>query len=363
MAENVKVYGDKRRGVWYVQLYWKGERYWRGHYDNKFKQMPHKGMADRIAHAINADIEKKGPAFDPRQWFRTPGHEFQFNLYSQKWIARNRDRYAPSARKQTERYVRMFAEFFGEMDLREIRKADILQFLEQGIPTDWKPYTKHVVLGLLHKLFADAVDLEIITHLPRFPKVQLVDQEVKWIEREWQDKILAEIPERHRPIFIFMATWGVRPGEARALMWDCIDFDKGLITIKRTFSGAGCNHLEEYTKTRRVRYLPMTNELTEIFRRIRGLGGFVFRNHKGRPYTADLSRIWNEARQRAGAPEVNLYQGTRHSFATQHLDALDLVRIALGHSNTNMTRKYEGINVGKLIRLAPADHRQEHVSD
>ena len=187
--------------------------------------------------------------------------------------------------------------------------------------------------------------------MPGFPKVQVLEFEVKWISREWQDKIIEEIPERDRPIFIFMATWGVRPGEARALKWDCVDFDKEIITIKRTFSGAGCNHLEEYTKTRRIRYLPFTDSLRETFKAIRGIGGFVFRNEKGRPYTADISRIWNEARDKVGAPEVTLNQGTRHSFATQHLDQLDLVRVVLGHTTGEMTRRYQGLNLAKIKEM------------
>lgn len=364
MAQNAKIYEDKRRGVWYVQLYWKGGRYWRGHYDGKFKQMPHREMAERLAHAINADIEKKGPAFDPRQWFRTPGYEFQFDLYAEGWITRNRGRYAPSVKRQTERYVQMFIDHFGAADLREIRKADIILFLENGIPADWQPYTKHVVLGLLHKLFSDAHDQELIDRVPGFPKVGLVDKEVKWLTPEEQKKVLDEIPDRDRPIFIFMAAWGVRPGEARGLKWDCVDFENRRVTIKRTFSGAGCKYLQEYTKTRRIRYLPITDDLHAVLRPLRGIGGFVFRNSHGRPYTADLSRIWNNARERAGVPEVNLYQGTRHSFATQHLDKLELVQVALGHTTAVMTRRYQGINVDKLRQLQPqANHKRGRESD
>jgi hypothetical protein len=39
-------------------------------------------------------------------------------------------------------------------------------------------------------------------------------------------------------------------------MWDCLDMEKEVITIRRTFSCAGCNNLQEFTKTSRIRYLP-----------------------------------------------------------------------------------------------------------
>lgn len=345
-----KFYERKDRpGQFVVQLYWKGKRFRRYHYDDELV-LVHVEMARQIASAINADIKKKGKAFDPRQWFRSPDFEFQFSKFADLWLARRIEHYAPDVRRNVERYVQSFEDHWGKTDLREIRKADITEFLESR-PAYLKPKTKRNILSVLHTLLNHAVDEEMLDRLPGFPKVEVLEPEVKWITREWQDKIIAEIPERDRPIFVFMATWGCRPGEARALMWDCLDFEKKAVTIRRTFSGAGCNHLQEYTKTKRIRYLPFTEELDRLFKRIRGIGGFVFRNASGRPYTADLSRIWNEARDRIGAPRVTLNQGTRHSFATQHLDQLDLVRLVLGHTRTDMTRRYQGLNLDKIREL------------
>lgn len=349
MANQVKVYRSAR-GRFYVQLCWHGQVYRRYHYDLKWSNMPYREMAERIAHAMNADLEKRGPAFDPRQWFKTPGYEFQFSRLVENWLEDNQLSYAPSVRRDVARYCGIFTEHFQETDIREIRKTDLKQ-LVKSFPSTWGPKTKKNALTLLHKLFADAKDDELIDKLPGFPTIEVPEPEVKWITLEWQEKILAAIPEKDRPIFQFIAAWGIRPGEARALKWDCVDFEKEIITIRRTFSGAGCNHLEEFTKTRRIRFLPFTDTLRSTFKGIRGLGGFVFRNHKGRAYTADISRLWNEARDRVGAPKVTLYQGTRHSFATQHLDKLDLVRQVFGHTRSDMTRKYQGLNLDKIKGL------------
>ena len=345
-----KVYERKgRAGAFLVQLHWKGKRYRRYHYDEDVS-LVHIEMARQIAGAINADIKKKGKAFDPRQWFRSPDFEFQFSKFADLWLSRRINHYAPSVKRDVTRYIGMFKDHWSKTDLRELRRADITSFLET-LPSKFSLKTQKNILSLLHTVMKYAYDEELLEVMPRFPKVNVTEPEIKWISREWQDKIIAEIPERDQPIFILMATWGVRPGEARALKWDCVDFEKEIITIKRTFSGAGCNHLEEYTKTRRIRYLPFTDSLREIFKTIRGIGGFVFRNQKGRPYTADISRIWNEARDKVGAPKVTLNQGTRHSFATQHLDQLDLVRVVLGHTRTDMTRRYQGLNLEKIKEM------------
>lgn len=356
MAQNAKVYEDKRRGTAYIQLWWRGGRYWRGHYDNRIKTMT-RTVADRLIDAINADIDRKGLAFDPRQWFKTAGYEFQFSRYAGQWLAGNQFSYAPSVRRDVGRYCQLFIDYFQDTDIREIRKADIKQALK-SLPQHWSPKTTRNALGLLHKVLSDARDDELLDKLPGFPDIEIPEPEVKWISPEWQDRILGAIPDRDRPIFILIATWGVRPGEARALMWDCVDFDKQRICIKRTFSGCGCNHLQEYTKTKRVRYLPLTAELAAILKPIRGIGGFVFRNRNGRPYTADLSRIWNEARKSVDAPDVTLYQGTRHSFATQHLDKLDIVRRVLGHTRPDMTLRYQAIDMEKIKELGPPANRR-----
>jgi integrase len=352
LVMKAKFYERKDRpGRFVVELWWKGKRYRRHHYDEDVP-LVHIEMARQVTSAINADIKQKRKAFDPRQWFRSADFEFQFSKFADLWLTRNISHYAPSVKRDVARTVDLFKAHFGKTDIREIRKSDITAFLE-ALPQHFKPKTKHDALSRLHVLFQYAKDEELLSAVPGFPAVEVPDSEVKWTTREWQDKILAEIPERDRPIFIFLAAWGCRPGEARALMWDSVDFDKKVVTIRRTFSGAGCNHLQEYTKTKKIRYLPFTEELETIFKRIRGIGGFVFRNAKGRPYTSDISRIWNEARDKVGCPDkVTLNQGTRHSFATQHLDKLDLVSLVLGHTSTNTTRhKYQGINVDKIREI------------
>lgn len=346
-----KVYNRKDRGIYYIQLSWKGKKYRRTHYDNEVNFGKYREMAEQIASAINADIKKKGKLFDPRQWFKTPGYEFEFNVYADKWLKEN-THYAPRVMHDVSRYVGLFTDYFGKTDLREIRKVDIKDAVK-SLPETWSPKTVNNALIVLHKMLADAVDDEMLPKMPAFPKVTVSKPEVKWITREWQDKIINEIAGRDRPIFLFLRSWGCRPGEARALMWDCVDFEQEVITIKRTFQGAGCNYLKETTKTGRIRYLPFTDELRDVFNEIRGISGFVFRNRQGRPYTSDISRIWAEAREKVGCPvEVTLNQGTRHSFATQHLDQLPIVSRVLGHTEYRTTQeRYEGINLEAIRGL------------
>lgn len=338
-----------RPGRFIVHLYWKGKQYRRSHYD-QLHPLYNQDMAAQIASAINAAIAKDPQGFDPRQWFTTSGYEFQFKTYAEKWLVDRLGHYAPSVVRDVNRYVYLAIDHFRETDIREIKGFHLEQFLK-SLPPRFSDKTKKNCLTVLHKLFNDAVRSEMLPRLPAFPRIEVQEPEIKWITREWQDKILESIQERDRPIIIFMVTYGVRPAEARALQWDCVDFDRGVITIKRTFSGL---ELVERTKTRRVRVLPLVEPVASILKAIRGLGGFVFRNSKGRHYTAEIGRTWAAAVDKIGAPDVNLYQGTRHSFASQRVNSgvgLDLIRDILGHTTSETTRRYAATNLETIRRV------------
>ena len=111
--------------------------------------------------------------------------------------------------------------------------------------------------------------------------------------------------------------------------------------------------MTETTKTRRVRVLPLVEPVASFLKAIRGLGGFVFRNSAGRHYTAEIGRTWAAVVERIEAPAVNLYQGTRHSFASQRVNSgvgLDLIRDILGHTTSETTRRYAATNLETIRR-------------
>ena len=128
------------------------------------------------------------------------------------------------------------------------------------------------------------------------------------------------------------------------------------VCIKRTFSG---REYQDCTKTKRSRLIPLNNEVYEILRRlhVKGVSGFVFRQEKtgigyGAPCT--LNVIWEKAIKLAGVPRVTLYEGTRHSFASQAVqNGTDIYGLQkfLGHSDTSMTQKYAHIGMEGLQRV------------
>jgi integrase len=319
-----------------VYLHWQGKPYYRSHYDHRFK-LDDEIKARRLADSINQDIDAKGPGFDPRQWFEVKG--FNFRIWADQWLREHQLGYAPSVRRDVGRMVASFQVYFGEMDIRSIRAGSIEDYLKTLSRLSIKTQKNYLIQ--LHKLFSDAYNREDIARIPGFPRLQVPEPETRWLTEEDQNRIFEKIPEHHRPIFWFLRLYACRPAEARALKWDMVHWEKQIIVIKRGFSGI---ELKEYTKAREIRYLPFIGTIEKTLRGIRAFTGFVFRQPNGRPYGADLGKIWNKACDDAGINRIWLYQGTRHSRATQLAIAgksLKGIRDLLGHSSQKTADRYE----------------------
>ena len=64
-----------------------------------------------------------------------------------------------------------------------------------------------------------------------------------------------------------------------------------------------------------------------------------------------LNRIWNKVLKELGLQPIKLYEGTRHSFASQAVNRevpLNLIGDFLGHSNYDINKRYAKINVNGL---------------
>jgi integrase len=75
---------------------------------------------------------------------------------------------------------------------------------------------------------------------------------------------------------------------------------------------------------------------------------FVFKKQKGRgkgkPFSESyLRKAWNEARKKAKVQEITLYEGTRHSLASQAINKgvpISTIQKFLRHESPKMTERY-----------------------
>ncbi len=249
-------------------------------------------------------------------------------------------------------YRRYYKPFFKSIDIRLIEERHLKKFFHT-IPEQHSAYTKKTILQIL-KAFLTSFK-PIRNKLLEFPMPRrLPKKEVNWISPEEQELILKHIKPLHRPLYRFLCWHGVRVGEVRALMWDCINFKEGTVKIKRAFSK---NKLQEETKTKKERILPIYSEMIPILKSLRRQLGkdFVFKNQFGRPYGFKaVNDFWNKAVKDAGLSPVRLYEGTRHSCASQLLDAgarKEDIQQLLGHASIKTTEIYTHAKRKKLVQV------------
>jgi integrase len=215
--------------------------------------------------------------------------------------------------------------------------------------------TLHNILSVLKKLFRDAHEEEVIQAVPNFPKMGPIPEPATvWADEEQQDFIFSYLEPNDFYFVFFLATHGVRPGEARALIHSDLDLKRGTVTVRRAFSGT---ELRPFTKTKRVRVLPLDASWLELYNQQPtplDPDSFVF-TRNGKPFSMTwASKKWREAADKAGFPNLNLYQATRHSLASQAVsrgESLYSVSKFLGHTNTTQTERYSHLNTSALQKI------------
>ncbi len=328
----------------FIRLYWQGKEHRiaqdrDGHKLDSFKR------AHRLLERIRSEIDARTFSiadYQPKEIEQFRGHVLLPKWYTSK-VALNR---APTHLREVKRLVdNLFTPFFGKLDCREIRTFHIEDFFNTLTGTD---KTKKNYMIMLKNWCHWLQDRDILLRMPKFPEISPALPAITWTTKEVQLKILAAIPEKDWPIFHFAIYHPIRPGELRALRVKDFLLDQGMVQISRAFS------LEEERsrKNKRPYYLPLAATFDRSVLRGKLPEAFVFLNAIGRPYTATgLRKIWQRACKNAEVPYINFYNATRHSIASQALNAgvpLDRISQALGHSSLEMTRRYASLNVQKL---------------
>ena len=145
---------------------------------------------------------------------------------------------------------------------------------------------------------------------------------------------------------------GLRPGEACALRWDDVYFERGVIVVRRavTRDAAGEPSVSDPKTPRSRRVVPILRDLgAELLRHQAwqreldlDAGGLLFTNQEGRmlrPWTFSTRDLQRTLRGAGITKRLTLYS-LRHTFATLHVEAgTSLKRVAdlLGHSTIQQT--------------------------
>ena len=203
------------------------------------------------------------------------------------------------------------------------------------------------VLGLFRKICNDGERWEFLEKNPvaKIKKIRLPEQDYTfWSLAQAQQYLGYWAMQPHKPRIYYCVVLalytGMRRGEVLGLQWDSVNYEAGMITVKRTYCRVAKAFLEE-TKSKKIRRIPICKALSSHLRdwyRITGSSGYVVPLFHPDHFIREFNRTALTAR----VPQIQ-FKNLRHTFASHFLmgggNIYDLQKI-LGHSTVQMTERY-----------------------
>ena len=255
----------------------------------------------------------------------------------------------------------------GRIPLQQLSGAHINAFYAKllgengnGQKRQISPSTVRRIHATLHRAMKDAVRWNQIMRSPADaadpPRSSSADCEMKvWSAQELKAFLTAQRESRLYPLWLTLATTGMRRGEVLGLRWEDLDLEAQSISIRQTRVMTGYQPLLSTPKTRRGKRLVALDPATAAAlkedchrqkqeRLAAGSSwqraGYVFTGKDGEPYHPErVSKLFLQAAKKAGLPRIRLHD-LRHTYATLALGAgvhPKIVSERLGHANIGIT--------------------------
>ena len=286
--------------------------------------------------------EKAEGTYNREKWTKKGIEGRLFENRIKAWLEkkdkdRKNDKIAPSTYGNYATYVKVHFPVLFPLDTTKIKAGDLQDFYDnlQG-----KPKQKKNIMDALKNFFRWVLDREEIKRIPKWPEMDPVIERECWtLTYEEQQEILTKISAEHRDIIEFLMETGLRPAEGCALMKVDIKMSERKGLIRHNYSEA---ELTERPKQKKEYWIVFSDRAWELIKKnIANPTPFVFWNA---PYSRGYKyKVLNNAWKKTGAP-VELYEATRHSLATQLMDAgepLKRVQGVMRHADPRTTLKYQ----------------------
>jgi len=254
-------------------------------------------------------------------------------------------RFGPKDYKAT-----IVCEEFGDRSLDSISVEDINRWLDSH--ESWQVSTRNRYLAVLKKVFRLAEESGKVTKNParlirmkqeNNARVRYLNQhrpaktKLDWLKPHEDEEsrlraVIARDYSRHLPEFEVALNTGLRRGEQYGLTWDCVNFERKLLTIPRSKNG-------------RTRHVPLNSVAVAMFKSL--LSGMersnrVFLPTKGKRALQSNRHWFSKACELAGVADFT-WHDLRHTFASRLVMAgvdIRTVQELLGHSSINVTVRY-----------------------
>lgn len=378
-----KVY--KRGRLWSIRWTENGERHYSGGYLKE-------ADANQVLAILSLNLRAGRPGLE---MLRPPKSEHlpTFGSFVDDWIADRKAKGRRSADDDRRRWNRYLAPLLADRRLDE--KVDT-GFLDRmitdlrnppvGSSDPWghprKPLSPATAQRVVHLLSAfyvwlgkhhgvttnpvralkgdgDIRDLLRSTHDPK---------RVPFLKRKEDVAALFQaLPRSINIVYALGALAGLRPGEAVALEWEAIDFEAGIILVRRQLR-EGRIGVPKSGKEREVPILPSLSAVLRAWRKKNPKAELVApslrKSATGKTKFLNWRTIKNamkKAFKKCGLKPMTFYQAGRHTFASQWVlsgNSIYRLKEIMGHSSVQVTERYAHLtNQLTDAELARADVR------
>lgn len=314
----------KRKNTWCVDYHYKGRRF--------RKRI---GKSKKIAEFALKDIEVKIAKDELGILKRKVSVEKFIAEYLAYIKVNKRGRTASRYREIIEHFKKSLQEN-KVITLSDIEPSFIEKYKQERLKFI-KPITVNYELRLLKAFFAQAVKNNYIKDNPvnDIERLKVTSKQPRFFVEEELREILIHCQKRDYPVFLTLASTGMRLGELINLEWADVDFERRTITIK----------VKDFwePKNSKPRAIPMTDRLIEVLKELKKDIRWVFTARND----SQLNR--NHLRERLvkvcmniGIEPANIHT-FRHTFASHLImKGVDLptVQKLMGHSDIKTTMIY-----------------------
>lgn len=246
-----------------------------------------------------------------------------------------------------EKYGKYLRPVIGKRTLLEIRDFHLQALLNEQEGMSYSHVTK--LRMVMQEMFRQAYRSRLIPfdpaeglHLPR-----CVRHSRRPITEEERTCILAVAKDHPAGLLVRLLLYaGLRPGEAAALLWSDVDFDRNELHINKALE-SGCNDIKAPKTSAGVRDIPLHRSLRQALWAVRGEPEApVLCNRMGNRHNhSSLYRLWGSfAKALADCMETEYSDLTpyclRHTFCTDLQRAgvpLNVAKELMGHADITVT--------------------------
>lgn len=228
------------------------------------------------------------------------------------------------------------------MYLDEITRPVIMELAEKK-KAESSPSRANRYLALIRSIMNRAVrvwewlDKPPVVTLYREPKMR-----VRYLTTPQIHKLMHELPEHLKPVFMFSIMTGLRRANILGLRWDQVDFNRRLIVIDGSEMKSGQTHV-----------VPMAQSVVELLSRQLGRHNTYVFTYNGEPIRW-FDKTWRAALERAGITDYR-WHDNRHTWASlliQNGVPLNEVQEMGGWHSISMVQRYAHLAPSKLAQNA-----------